>query len=159
MHIFFENLRSQELRKRKMEMERISRQFQRGLLCSPFFTLERKENWKCQHLSIFFSQFHSISLVVNHVKMQIWPGTDDFSLDEAWKFLRIEIRNLFLMRAKRATDAFNTVEWRLNAQKIWFLTTYIVRALKSPQKFRTPSSANFLGSWHISGFKSKSCYK
>ena len=35
------------------------------------------------------------------------------------------------------------------------------RALKSPQKFRTPgySSANFLGSWYISGLKSKSYYK
>ena len=36
-----------------------------------------------------------------------------------------------------------------------------LRALKSPQKFRTPgcSSANFLGSWYISGLKSKSCYE
>ena len=36
-----------------------------------------------------------------------------------------------------------------------------LRALKSPQKFRTPgcSSANFLGSWHISGLKSKSYYE
>ena len=35
------------------------------------------------------------------------------------------------------------------------------RALKSPQKFRTlsSSSANFLGSWHISGLKSKSYYE
>ena len=37
----------------------------------------------------------------------------------------------------------------------------LLRALKSPQKFRTPgcSSANFLGSWYISGLKSKSCYE
>ena len=35
----------------------------------------------------------------------------------------------------------------------------VLRALKSPQKFRTPSSANFLGSWHISGLKSKSYYE
>ena len=37
----------------------------------------------------------------------------------------------------------------------------LLRALKSPQKFRTPgcSSANFLGSWHISGLKSKSYYE
>ena len=27
------------------------------------------------------------------------------------------------------------------------------------QKFRTPSSANFLGSWHIWGLKSKSYYE
>ena len=37
----------------------------------------------------------------------------------------------------------------------------ILRALKSPQKFRTPgsSSANFLGSWYISDLKSKSSYE
>ena len=37
----------------------------------------------------------------------------------------------------------------------------ILRALKSPQKFRTPScsSADFLGSWYISSLKSKSYYE
>ena len=42
------------------------------------------------------------------------------------------------------------------SNNIWQL-----RALKSPQKFRTPgcSSANFLGSWYISGLKSKSYFK
>ena len=35
----------------------------------------------------------------------------------------------------------------------------LLRALKSPQKFRTPSSANFFGSLHIWGFKSKSYYE
>ena len=37
----------------------------------------------------------------------------------------------------------------------------ILRALKSPQKFRTPScsSANFLGSLDILGLKSKSYYE
>ena len=37
----------------------------------------------------------------------------------------------------------------------------ILRALKSPQKFRTQSfsSANFLGFWCISGLKSKSYYE
>ena len=37
----------------------------------------------------------------------------------------------------------------------------ILRALKSPKKFRTSnsSSANFLGSWHISDLKSKSYYE
>ena len=34
-----------------------------------------------------------------------------------------------------------------------------LHALKSPQKFRTTSSANFLGSWHISGLKLKSYYE
>ena len=70
--------------------------FRGNLNANRFF--RGKENWKCQHLSIFFSQFHSISLVVNHVKMQIWPGTDDFSLDEAWKFLRIWCLNLFTFK-------------------------------------------------------------
>ena len=38
---------------------------------------------------------------------------------------------------------------------------YVKHALKSPQKFRTQdcSSANLLGSWHISGLKSKSYYE
>ena len=35
----------------------------------------------------------------------------------------------------------------------------LLRALKSPQKFRTSSSASFLGYWHISGLKSKSYYE
>ena len=37
----------------------------------------------------------------------------------------------------------------------------LLRALKSPQKFRIPSysSANFLGSCYISGLKSKFCYE
>ena len=35
----------------------------------------------------------------------------------------------------------------------------LLRALKSPQKFRTPSSANFLGSFHNWGLKSKSYYE
>ena len=35
----------------------------------------------------------------------------------------------------------------------------VLRALKSPQKFRTPSSANFLGSWHVSWSKLKSYYE
>ena len=36
---------------------------------------------------------------------------------------------------------------------------FFLRALKSPQKFWTSSSANFLGFWHISGLKSKSYYE
>ena len=36
---------------------------------------------------------------------------------------------------------------------------FVLRALKSPQKFRSPRSANFLGSCHISGLKSKSYYE
>ena len=34
-----------------------------------------------------------------------------------------------------------------------------LHALKSPQMFRTPRSANFLGAWHIWGLKSKSYYE
>ena len=45
--------------------------------------------------------------------------------------------------------------WKIRVLvNIWQL-----RALKSPQKFRTSSSANFLGSWYISGLKSKYYYK
>ena len=54
--------------------------------------------------------------------------------------------------------------WKINQKSIsvmkqvWF---FLLRALKSPQKFRSPgcSSANFLGSWYISGLKSKSYYE
>ena len=35
----------------------------------------------------------------------------------------------------------------------------ITRVEITTQKFRTSSSANFLGSWHISGLKSKSYYE
>ena len=48
------------------------------------------------------------------------------------------------------------------AKKFPLVKNYILlRALKSPQKFRTPSSsyANFSGSWHISGLKSKFYYE
>ena len=36
---------------------------------------------------------------------------------------------------------------------------FITRVEITTQKFRAPSSANFLGSWHISGLKSKSYYE
>ena len=46
------------------------------------------------------------------------------------------------------------------AKKFPLVKNYILlRALKSPQKFRTPSSANFLGSWHILGLKLKYYYE
>ena len=46
------------------------------------------------------------------------------------------------------------------AKKFPLVKNYILlRALKSPQKFRTPSSANFLGSLHILGLKLKSYYE
>ena len=41
----------------------------------------------------------------------------------------------------------------------FFWKSILLRALKSPKKFRTPSSANFLGSFYIWGFKSKSYYE
>ena len=58
----------------------------------------------------------------------------------------------------------STENWRpscklSNLTKIWIFGILLLRALKSPQKFRTPSSANFLGSWHNWGLKSKSYYK
>ena len=41
----------------------------------------------------------------------------------------------------------------------YFPNLSTLRALKSPQKFRTSSSANFLGSLYISGLKLKSYYE
>ena len=41
----------------------------------------------------------------------------------------------------------------------FFWKSILLRALKSPKKFRTPSSANFLGSLRIWGFKSKFYYE
>ena len=41
----------------------------------------------------------------------------------------------------------------------FFWKSILLRALKSPKKFRTPSSANFLGSLYIWGFKLKSYYE
>ena len=43
----------------------------------------------------------------------------------------------------------------------FYVNIWQLRALKSPQKFRTPgcSSANFFGSWYISDLKSKFYYE
>ena len=60
-----------------------------------------------------------------------------------------------------------TLEKLFYRTSLWFkslkknLSFFYIRALKSPQKFRTSgcSSANFLSSWHTSGLKLKSYYE
>ena len=57
---------------------------------------------------------------------------------------------------------FSAHFWCQRETKRFILKTapfLLLRALKSPQKFRTPSSANFLGSFHNWGLKSKSYYE
>ena len=64
-------------------------------------------------------------------------------------------RNKWSFAKKRVKMSVLRRNWQ------WIELFHPLRALKSPQKLRPPgcSSANFLGSWYISGLKSKSYYE
>ena len=64
-------------------------------------------------------------------------------------------RNKWSFAKKRVKMSVLRRNWQ------WIELFHPLRALKSPQKLRTPgcSSANFLGSWYISGLKSKFYYE
>ena len=87
-----------------------------------------------------------------------------FSLmsDQGWKWTLVDwqltscfMKSRFFFSNSRS---FKQIIYKDSSSHHLLKTAFflLLRALKSPQKFRTPSSANFLGSWHISGLNLKS---